>query len=188
MTAKDAHPEHVGEGFQRTRARVGSYRTAFGGQPADAQWLTSTVARGGQVLVAHDRGSGEPAGVGAFIKPLGGVTEVVGVGVRPAFRRRGLAQAMTTSLADAAFAGAAYALVREAWVGIPETFSTRPRDVDRFFAEGQTALVAESARGPVGYLSGAWLGKALAIEEIAVLPGSRRSGIGRSQTSTSSPI
>jgi ribosomal protein S18 acetylase RimI-like enzyme len=70
-------------------------------------------------------------------------------------------------------------LVREAWAGTPETFSTRPQDVDRLFAEGQTALVAETARGPVGYLSGAWLGKALAIEEIAVLPGSRRSGIGR---------
>lgn len=70
-------------------------------------------------------------------------------------------------------------LVREAWAGTPETFSTRPQDIGRFFAEGQTALVAETARGPVGYLSGAWLGKALAIEEMAVLPGSRRSGIGR---------
>jgi ribosomal protein S18 acetylase RimI-like enzyme len=69
--------------------------------------------------------------------------------------------------------------VREAWAGTPETFSTRPHDVDRFFAEGQTALVAETARGPVGYLCGAFLGKALAIEEMAVLPGSRRSGVGR---------
>lgn len=78
---------------------------AFGGQSVDAQWLMSTVVRGGRVLLAHDRASGEPAGTGAFIRPLGGVTEVVGIGVRPAFRRRGLAQAMTAMLADAAFEG-----------------------------------------------------------------------------------
>ena len=76
---------------------------AFGGQPAHAQWLMTAVARGGHVLLGHDRASGEPAGTGAFLRPLGGVTEVVGIGVRPAFRRRGLAQAMTASLADAAF-------------------------------------------------------------------------------------
>ncbi|MFL5247563.1 MAG: GNAT family N-acetyltransferase [Myxococcales bacterium] len=70
-------------------------------------------------------------------------------------------------------------LVREAWAGTPDTFSTRAQDVDRFFAEGQTALVAETAQGAVGYLSGAWLGKALAVEEMAVLPGARHSGIGR---------
>lgn len=76
---------------------------AFGGQASDAQWLTSTVARGGRVLLAHDRASGEPAGTGAIIRPLDGVTEMVGIAVRPAYRRRGLAQAMTTALADAAF-------------------------------------------------------------------------------------
>ena len=76
---------------------------AFGGQASDAQWLMSAVAHGGRVLLADDRARGEPAGTGATLRPLGGVTEVVGIGVRPACRRRGLAQAMTTALADAAF-------------------------------------------------------------------------------------
>ncbi|WP_310541844.1 GNAT family N-acetyltransferase [Phenylobacterium sp.] len=76
---------------------------AFGGEASDAQWLMSTVRLGGRVLLAHDRASGEPAGTGAFIRPQDGVTEVVGIGVRPAFRRRGLAQAMTAMLSQAAF-------------------------------------------------------------------------------------
>jgi ribosomal protein S18 acetylase RimI-like enzyme len=84
-------------------ARVGA--EAFGGGDADAQWLMKVVARGGRVLVAYDRETGEAAGAGAFIPPIGDVTEVVGIGVRPAFRRRGLAQAITSMLAEAAFAG-----------------------------------------------------------------------------------
>ena len=71
------------------------------------------------------------------------------------------------------------ALSREAWAGKPEAFTSRPEEVSRFFAEGQLALVAESGRRPVGYLTGAFLGRALAIEEVAVLPRLRRSGIGR---------
>jgi ribosomal protein S18 acetylase RimI-like enzyme len=71
------------------------------------------------------------------------------------------------------------ALSREAWGGKPEAFTSRPEEVSRFFAEGQLALVAESGRRPVGYLTGALLGRALAIEEVAVLPRFRRSGIGR---------
>ena len=71
------------------------------------------------------------------------------------------------------------ALARDAWVDKPEAFTSRPEDVRRFFVEGQVALVAESGKRPVGYLTGASLGRALAIEEVAVLPRHRRSGIGR---------
>jgi ribosomal protein S18 acetylase RimI-like enzyme len=71
------------------------------------------------------------------------------------------------------------ALSRVAWEGKPESFTSQPDEVSRFFAEGQLALVAESGRGAVGYLAGAWLGRALAIEEVAVLPSFRRTGIGR---------
>jgi ribosomal protein S18 acetylase RimI-like enzyme len=71
------------------------------------------------------------------------------------------------------------ALSRDAWAGKPESFSSRPEEVSRFFAEGQLALVAENGPRPVGYLTGAFLGRALAIEEVAVLPRFRRSGIGR---------
>ncbi len=89
--------EHLAEAV-----RVGA--EAFGGDEADAQWLMGAVRRGGRVLVAYGQETGEAAGVGAFIRPLGGVTEVVGIGVRPAFRRQGLAQAITSTLAEAAFA------------------------------------------------------------------------------------
>jgi ribosomal protein S18 acetylase RimI-like enzyme len=91
-------PEHLAQAVRVAAA-------AFGGDEADAQWLMGAVARGGCVLVAYDLETQEPAGVGAFIRPAGGVTEVVGIGVLPAFRRRGLAQAITSTLADAAFDG-----------------------------------------------------------------------------------
>ena len=42
---------------------------------------------------------GQPVGVGSH-QPVGSVTEVVGVGVLPAFRRRGLAAALTARLVD----------------------------------------------------------------------------------------
>jgi len=77
---------------------------AFGGDEPDAQWLARTVARGGRVLVAYRRETGTAAGSGAFIPPIDGVTEVVGIAVRPDFRRRGLAQAITAMLAQDAFA------------------------------------------------------------------------------------
>jgi ribosomal protein S18 acetylase RimI-like enzyme len=76
---------------------------AFGGEELDAQWMMGVTRRGGRVMLAHDRPTGEAAGAGAFIPPLGGVTEVVGIGVAPRFRRRGLAQAITARLAEAAF-------------------------------------------------------------------------------------
>jgi ribosomal protein S18 acetylase RimI-like enzyme len=75
----------------------------FGGAESDAQWLMGAVSRGGGVLVAYDQQSGEAAGTGAFIRPRGGVTEVVGIGVRPTSRRRGLGQAIAGGLAEAAF-------------------------------------------------------------------------------------
>ncbi|MBV9134909.1 MAG: GNAT family N-acetyltransferase, partial [Chloroflexi bacterium] len=42
---------------------------------------------------------GEPVGVGGH-NPLNGITEIVGVGVLPAFRRRGIAAALTRALVD----------------------------------------------------------------------------------------
>lgn len=106
-----ANPQPEVEGFdlalvkdpERLAQAVKVAAEAFGGQASDALWLMSAVARGGRVVLALHRSSGEAAGTGAFVRPRGGVTEVVGIGVRPAFRRRGLAQAMTSMLANAAF-------------------------------------------------------------------------------------
>jgi len=71
-------------------------------------------------------------------------------------------------------------LSREAWAGAPDTFATRSDEVAQLFAEeGRLVLLAEPEGRAVGYLSAVWLGRTLAIEEVAVLPEFRRTGIGR---------
>jgi ribosomal protein S18 acetylase RimI-like enzyme len=57
---------------------------------------------GGIVLLARDAATGEPAGAGLCTPPYDGVTELTSVGVRSAFRRRGIAAALTNRLARAA--------------------------------------------------------------------------------------
>jgi predicted N-acetyltransferase YhbS len=55
--------------------------------------------RTGRTITAVALSGGEPVGVGSH-QPVGGVTEVVGVAVLPAFRRRGIAAALTGILID----------------------------------------------------------------------------------------
>jgi GNAT superfamily N-acetyltransferase len=50
---------------------------------------------------------GTPAGGGQCLAVLGGTTELAGIGTAPAFRRRGVAAAVTGRLADRAFAAGA---------------------------------------------------------------------------------
>jgi GNAT superfamily N-acetyltransferase len=50
------------------------------------------------------RVDGHPAGVGSFTAPLDGLVEVAGIGTRPAFRRRGVATAVTARTVEMAFA------------------------------------------------------------------------------------
>jgi GNAT superfamily N-acetyltransferase len=76
----------------------------YDGDPDDFQWLSDMPRSGGRVAVARHRQTGEMAAVGAFIKPFAAVTEVVGIATRPAFQRRGLAQALTSILTEAALA------------------------------------------------------------------------------------
>ncbi len=75
----------------------------YDGDPADFRWLREMPSRGGRVVVARHRRTGDMAGVGAFMRPFAAGTEVVGIATRPAFRRRGLAQALTATLTEAAF-------------------------------------------------------------------------------------
>lgn len=71
-------------------------------------------------------------------------------------------------------------LSRDAWSGAPDMFSTRSDEVAQIVAEeGRLLLLAEAERRAVGYLSAVWLGRTLAIEEVAVLPDFRCMGIGR---------
>jgi predicted GNAT family acetyltransferase len=81
---------------------------AYGEQGRPAQHavdsLRRTVAAGGVAVLARDSETGEPAGAGSCTAPEGGLTELTSVGVRLAFRRRGIAAAMTGWLAERAFA------------------------------------------------------------------------------------
>jgi len=66
--------------------------------------LRRTVAAGGVLVLARDAETGEPAGAGTCTAPEDGLTELTSVAVRPAFRRRGIAEALTGWLAEQAFA------------------------------------------------------------------------------------
>ena len=71
-------------------------------------------------------------------------------------------------------------LSTDAWAGAPDTFAARADEIAQLFgAEGCVAWIAESESKPLGYLSGVQLGRTLGIEEVAILPGFRRMGIGR---------
>lgn len=66
--------------------------------PEDVARLRSTNADGGIVGLARDAASGEPAGAGLCSPPLDGVCEIAAIGVVPAYRRRGVAGALTAWL------------------------------------------------------------------------------------------
>ena len=71
-------------------------------------------------------------------------------------------------------------LAAEAWAGEPDSFATRSDEIAQLLSESdRLVLLAEADRRGVGYLSGVWLGRTLGIEEVAVVPGHRRAGIGR---------
>ncbi len=69
---------------------------------ADVARLRRVIESGGLVLLARDLHTGEPAGAGLHSAPSGGVTEIAAIGVRPRFRRRGIAAALTSLLNQAA--------------------------------------------------------------------------------------
>ncbi len=63
---------------------------------------------------------GVPACVGAYMSPVGGLTEIAGIGTLPEFRRRGLASALSARAAEAAFAagvGIAFLTAADACAG-----------------------------------------------------------------------
>jgi ribosomal protein S18 acetylase RimI-like enzyme len=66
--------------------------------------LKRTLKLGGVVAAARDIASGMVIGAGVATPPLEGVTEIAGIGVRPTYRRRGAAGAMTALLTQEAFA------------------------------------------------------------------------------------
>lgn len=72
------------------------------------------------------------------------------------------------------------ALSNEAWAGAPDAFAARADEIAQLVSgDDRLVLVAESDGKPMGYLSAVRLGRTLAIEEVAVLPQFRRTGIAR---------
>ena len=80
---------------------------AFGGpplSPAEAERMRATVASGGIAVAARELATGTIVGAGVCTPPADKVTELAGIGVRAAYRRRGIAGALTARLAEEAFA------------------------------------------------------------------------------------
>ncbi|MBW4448649.1 MAG: GNAT family N-acetyltransferase [Spirirestis rafaelensis WJT71-NPBG6] len=69
----------------------------------DGQRLRNSLAAGAIAVLARVASTGEPAGAGVCSVPGNQTTEVAGIGVRVAFRRRGIAGALTTRLVREAF-------------------------------------------------------------------------------------
>jgi ribosomal protein S18 acetylase RimI-like enzyme len=76
---------------------------AFGGPSHGPGGLRRTLKYGGVVAAARDSASGAIVGAGTAMPPIDGISELTGIGVRPDFRRRGIAGALTARLTREAF-------------------------------------------------------------------------------------
>jgi ribosomal protein S18 acetylase RimI-like enzyme len=85
------------------RAAVGVQHEAYDESEPPSEARLAGVARsldaGGLLVLARDAETHEPAGAGQCVPPAEGAAELTSVGVRPSFRRRGIAQALTAWLA-----------------------------------------------------------------------------------------
>jgi ribosomal protein S18 acetylase RimI-like enzyme len=88
-------------------AVISVQREAFGDPtppgPADLASMRAGMERGTLVVLAREESSGEAAGAGVCTPIESGVTEIAGIGVRPGFRRRGIASAVTAGLTADSF-------------------------------------------------------------------------------------
>lgn len=78
-------------------------RAAFGGDPSevDAEDVAALLGDDGTItLFARDTATGAVVGAGSATAVLDGVSELVGIAVAPAYRRRGIATALTWRLTD----------------------------------------------------------------------------------------
>ena len=80
---------------------------SYGAPPPDSKaiaQLRNSLEAGGIAVLARIKATGEPVGAGVCTVPSNQTTEIAGIGVRPAFRRQGVAGALTTRLVQEAFA------------------------------------------------------------------------------------
>jgi ribosomal protein S18 acetylase RimI-like enzyme len=69
---------------------------------ADVARLCRNVHRGGIVVAARELSSGRFVGAGLYTPPQDGVTEIAAIGTIPAYRRQGIAAAITAQLVESA--------------------------------------------------------------------------------------
>ena len=81
-----------------------AYGGFLSGPTEDAARMRRNLAAGGIAVLARAVANGEAAGGGICSAPEDGITEIASVGVRPAFRRRGIAGAVVARLTRDAFA------------------------------------------------------------------------------------
>jgi GNAT superfamily N-acetyltransferase len=167
-----------------SRRRRGLGRALVG--PA-LEWAES-LARDGQVRVvlrarvrdapAADSGREFLRGLG--FRPVSAQLSLTWAGRLPPIRAEAQLSLRLLETRDLAGAADLRRLANEAWAGAPDAFESRADDPSLEPAgPGRLILLAELGRQAAGYLSAVRRGSALAIEEVAVLPGTRRRGIGR---------
>ncbi len=82
-------------------AMVTAQHEAFGGpapRDADVERMSRLQSRGGVAVMAVAGDDGTCAGGGQAVPPHDGVSEVAGIAIRPEYRRRGLASAVTATV------------------------------------------------------------------------------------------
>jgi ribosomal protein S18 acetylase RimI-like enzyme len=85
--------------------------------PVDADGARAWLEKGGLFVYARDARTGEPAGGGSAEAVADGTTEIAGIGVRAAYRRRGIGAAITAWLTGAVHERGAHTafLTRPGW-------------------------------------------------------------------------
>jgi GNAT superfamily N-acetyltransferase len=146
------------------------------------------LARDGQVRVAlRARVRDAPSAVGGreFLhglgfRPVSAQLSLTWTGRLPPIRAEAQLSLRLLETRDLAGAADVRRLANDAWAGAPDAFESRADDPSLAPAgPGRLILLAELGNEAAGYLSAVRRGSALAIEEVAVLPGMRRRGIGR---------
>ena len=120
---------------------IAAQNEAFGGEPvatpADIARVRRTQDNGGVVLLARSV-DGAYVGGGQASPPGAGVTEVAGIAVREAFRRRGIAGAVTAAITERAFASG----VQAAWLEASGEDSWRVYERVGYAPTGQRLYIA----------------------------------------------
>ncbi len=117
-------------------ATVAVQNEAYGDPPPDSvsiNHLRSSLEAGGIAVLARLTATGEPVGAGVCSVPSHQTTEIAGIGVRDAFRRRGVAGALTSRLVQEAFA-----------VGVSVPFLMAAHEAEeRIYARAGFSIVGE---------------------------------------------